>query len=505
MPFPPLPFDRPLRRHWFAVASALLLTAGGSRALAAQQAPPASTWAQLEAAPGASPTQVAWLRQHVGAAEREELAALVGALSAPAAAQLMASYLHADGSVLVPFTGARAMADSLAQRPPEGNAGRLHVAYLAARLRASTLAGWSTLGVFAADFRRPSDAPAAQTVRPAAHVAAGPAVARPAGVTVALRFDFAPAESLLAIVGTPDIAPAEVMRRLDTPAFATLLAHRSQSFYRLPWTRESMALHLSRAASTLPVDRLYAYANPTGLLHYGDVRRHLPRYRALIAAMRAGERALLREVEAGLVPFLPAGTRMDRTVAVYFGDGADGWASGGVAAVDLEWFKDDWPRLRATLVHEAFHAAQSMVRRPAPRTADADSLLREAFEKLFREGTANYVAPARATTAAERAAGARAGAALLDSLVAATGPGGDPARARALVDRGVSGAGPFYLLGQAMSAAIVEAFGASALAATLPDGGIAFARRYRDAVGRRPGAAALLPPSVFAALDRLRV
>jgi hypothetical protein len=490
---------RARRRPVAALVAALFLAAGRAGPLAAQPSQPAATtWAQLEAAPGASPAQLAWLREHVGEDERNELAALVGALSAPAAAQIMASYLHADGSVLVPFTGARAMADSLAQRPPDGNAGRLHVAYLAARLRRSTLEGWGALGVFAADFRRPPSA----APRPAA--AAPAAVARPTGVTLRLRFEFAPAESLLAIIGTPDISAAAVMRRLDMPAFATLIGHRSQSFYQLPWTRELMAVNLSRAASTLPVDRLYAYANPKGFLDYGDVRRHLPRYRALIETMRADERSLLGEVEAGLAPYLPPGTRMDRTISVYFADGADGWASGNVAAVDLEWFKDDWPRLRTLLTHEAFHAAQSAVRRPTPVPSDADSLLREALEKLFAEGTANYVAPARATTAEERAAGARAGGALLDSLVAAAAPGGDPVRARALVDRGVAGAGPLYLLGQAMSAAIVEAFGPPALAATLPDGGIAFARRYQAASMRRPGTPPLLPPSVVAALDRLR-
>ncbi len=496
MPLPARPGARAVR-----AACAVLLAATAALPLRAQ--PPARstaiTWAELAAAPGARATEVAWLRRHLDDAERGELAALVGALSAPAAAQGMASYLHADGSVLVPFTDARALADSLAERPADGDAGLLRVAYLAARLRASTFAGWGKLGVFAPGFRD-AGAPVAHAARTAA-----PGRARVApGVAVRLRFDFAPAESLLAIVGTPDVAPAEVMRRLDAPAFDALLEHHSASFYRLPWTRELMAVHLARAASTLAVDRLYAWANPKGCLDYADVSRHRARYRALLDDMRAHEPALLAEVEAEIAPFLPAGTRLERTASLYFADGADGWTSRGVAAVDLEWFKDDWPRLRGMLVHETFHAAQHAARRPAARAAsDGEAVLRGALETVFREGTANHVAPSRPMSAGERAAAARAGAALLDSLVAAV-RAGDLPRARALHDRGESGAGPFYSLGAAMTAAIVDAMGVQAVAATLPGGGVAFARRYLQAAARRPGAAAMLGPNVADAVRALR-
>ncbi len=481
---------------------AVLLAATAALPLRAQ--PPARstavTWPELAAAPGARATEVAWLRRHLDDAERSELAALVGALSAPAAAQGMASYLHADGSVLVPFTEARALADSLAERPADGDAGLLHVAYLAARRRASPLAGWGKLGVFAPRYRDAGAPPVAHAARAAA---AGRARVAP-GVAVRLRFDFAPAESLLAIVGTPDVSPAEVMRRLDAPAFDALLAHHSASFYRLPWTRELMAVNLARAASTLAVDRLYAWENPKGCLDYADVSRHRARYRALLDDMRAREPALLAEVEAEIAPFLPAGTRLERTASLYFADGADGWTSRGVAAVDLEWFKDDWPRLRGMLVHETFHAAQHAARRPAARAAsDGEAVLRGALETVFREGTANHVAPSRPMSAEERAAAARAGAALLDSLVAAV-RAGDLPRARALHDRGESGAGPFYSLGAAMTAAIVDALGAPAVAATLPEGGVAFARRYLEAGARRPGGAAMLAPNVADAVRALR-
>lgn len=462
---------------------------------------PAASWEELAAAPGASPQEVAWLRQRLTDAERRELAALVGALSAPAAAQLMASYLSADGSVHVPFTGARELADSLYLRPADGAAGRLHVAYLAARLRVGTLDGWRRLGVFAGDFGG-----AALDSTTVAGTRAAPGARRDPvapGVALRLRLDFAPAESLLAIVGTPDVSPAAVARRLESPTFDALIAHRNQSFYRLPWTRELMALNLARAASTLPVDRLYAFANPKGFLDYADVRRHAARYRVLLDTLRAREPALLDAVTARIAPFLPSGTRLDRTVSFYFADGADGWAGSGVAAVDLEWFKDDLPRLRATLIHETFHAAQAAVRRPAaPSTSERDAVLREAAEALFSEGTANWIAPARAMSAEERASAVRTGTALLDSLVAAA-ERGEVAQARQLRDRGVSGAGSFYSLGEAMTGVIVDVLGAPALRAALPRGGVAFVGRYLKAVARRPAAPALLTPRVAAALRAL--
>ena len=300
-----------------------------------------------------------------------------------------------------------------------------------------------------------------------------------------LRLDFAPAESLLAIVGTPDVAPTQVAARLHGPAFDALIAHRNQSFYALPWTRELMAVNLARAASTLPVDRLYAFANPKGFLDYADVARHRARYRALLDTLHRREPALLGAVVARIAPFLPAGTQLDRTVSLFFADGADGWASDGVAAVDLEWFKDDHARLRGTLTHETFHAAQSAARRPsAGATTARDSVLRGAMEALFSEGTANWIAPARAMSADERAAAVRTGAAQLDSLVDAAGTG-DVARAWALRDRGVAGAGPFYALGEAMTATIVEALGPRTLADVLPRGGVAFVKAYARAIARR--------------------
>ncbi len=459
-------------------------------------APASLTWAQLAAAPGASPQEVTWLGQHLSDAERAELAALVGALSAPAAAQVLASYLFADGSVLVPFTGARALADSLYLRPADGPAGRVRVAYLAARLRVATRDGWERLGVYATDFRGAT----AGDVAPAPDTRVRPAP----GVALALRLDLAPAESLLAVVGTPDVAPAAVAARLRGPAFDALLAHRNQRFYQLPWTRELMALNLARAASTLPVDRLYAWANPKGFLDYADVARHHARYRALLDTLHVRGPALLDGVAARIAPYLPAGTRLERTVSLFFGDGADGWASNGVAAVDLEWFKDDWPRLRGTLTHETFHAAQAAVRRPsAPAATARDSVLRRAAEALFSEGTANWIAPARAMPADERAAAVRLGAARMDSVVAAV-ERGDAAAAHALVDRGVAGAGPFYALGEAMTATIVDVLGPAALADVLPRGGVAFVKRHSLAAARRGAAASLLTPRTVAALASLR-
>lgn len=225
--------------------------------------------------------------------------------------------------------------------------------------------------------------------------------------------------------------------------------------------------------------------------------------------VRPREGALLGDVAGRIAPYLPAGTRLERTVSLYFAEGADGWARDDVAAVDLEWFKDDYARLRTLLTHETFHAAQQAARRPAPPGAGAgspaDSVLRGALEQLFEEGTANYVAPTRDLPAAERAAAARAGAALLDTVVAALAEGTADGRAAAqgAVQRGVAGAGPFYWLGAAMSAAIVDALGPRALAATLRDGGVAFAQSYLRAAARSRAAPRLLPSTVAAAVRRL--
>lgn len=450
------------------------------------------SWDQLQAQPGVSAAEVEWLRENVPAAQARELLSLVSRLSGPEDVQLLPAYYYLDGSSAF----YRRSMDTLALRPPSGTAGTVRVAYLAARLRKGILDGYRARGNYPVDFRR----------QPVPRFGARPARRAPrSGAALNLAFDLAPAETLLAIVSTPDVTVDEAMRRTSTPAFDALRRHRSQGFYPVALTRERLARNLALAASTRPVDRLYAYAQPLGLLHYAELREHAADYRALLDSLRAHEQALVSVIADSLAPYLPPGAPVSRTVSFYIADGADGWASQGVYAVDLEYVKDDYAGLLGTMLHETFHAVQRAARErrpsaPPPARTAADSLFAGALSQLWLEGTANFVAPATARTPAQRDSAAREGALLLDELYGATYGVLDRARAREIVGRGTSGGGPFYWLGAAMSETIVRRRGRQALAELLGASEVEFFEAYLRAAGRQEG---WFSPRVAAAVRRL--
>ena len=292
----------------------------------------------------------------------------------------------------------------------------------------------------------------------------------------------------MAIIATRDIGPVEAQRRLVGPAFDALIEHRNQSFYSFPMSREQLGLALSHAASTQPLDLLYMYALPGSFRDYGDVRRHWSEYHMELDTLRAHEPAVLGYINGAITPYVPAGTRVDRKVSFFFGAGADGWASEHIAAIDLEFFKDDFDRLLALLVHETFHAAQNAaaVRDSAIVIgAPVDSLFRAALDVVYSEGTASFVSPPAVKTRAAVAAAAAEGSRLLGVVYRPA----DAAAAQSALNTGQAGAGPFYWLGVEMSRTIVDVLGRPALAATLRSGAGGFLRAYVKAVRQPAGGA----------------
>jgi hypothetical protein len=252
-----------------------------------------------------------------------------------------------------------------------------------------------------------------------------------------------------------------------------------------------LATNIALAGSDEPLPLLYAEANPAAFYDFADVRRNLDRYQALVDALEQGRGALASQILARLLPALPAGTRLERRVSFVFGAGADGWASNGVAAIDLEFYKDDLDAMLGLLAHETYHAAQSALA-PTPATA-ASGAADDALEVLFKEGTASWVAAPQQLTAEERHTRVEAGVRLLHTVATGT-----PEEADRAVMEGTRGAGPFYWLGAAMARTIAEQDGSAAVAATLPGGPAAFAAAYLRAAQRAPH-----PPHSPAALTPL--
>jgi len=444
---------------------------------AALCAPPSATaqptpWDRFRGA--ADQDQVAWLEQNLPAEEANRLLDLVGALSDPASAQLLGATFMADPSFHYLWgkgaVGARLDTTflALATRPPPGPAGAVHVAYHTARLRHEVLAWVDRSSTFAAAF---TGATLSLPARPT-----------PPGWRITL--DFRPAAAMLGLLARPD--SAELAAFLDTPVMRALAAHRSQSFYEMVPTPDVVAANLRAAASDAPLDALYRYTFPVGLMHFADVRRNIDDYRRLVEELSVRAGRMESTVAARLAPYVPEGTRVERTVRFLFADGADGWGIGDVYAIDLEYFKDDVDRLLNTLLHETFHAAQDAVdpgRRAAPESA-ADSVFLTTLRAIFREGTATHVAPPRAIGEEEYRSQVAEGVRLLGAIHdAAYADTPDLDRARTLHARGVRGSGPFYWLGADMARHIERRLGTQALAGTLRSDGAGFVVTYRSAGG----------------------
>lgn len=482
-----------LRHTLPGLTAALLLLKGVPCATAqtAAAAAPTTSWDRLRAVPDVDTAEVRWLQDNLAPAEASQLFALLDGLSRPEAVQLLPSFAYLEGT-----TGPasiRAFIDSLGKRPPAGEAGRVRAAYLLARSRQSILY-----------YRRSTYQP--KFDNRALTVPATPAAPAQPGAAVRLSLDFAPAETLLAIVTTPDIRYDEALKRISTPAFDALIRHHSQNFYPVPLSREQLALNLTHAASTQPLDRLYRYARPNGFYHFADVHDNAAQYRHIVDELGRHEKDIAAYLNAVLAPYIPAGTKVDRRVSFYFDDMSDGWGVGPIAAVPLEYYKDDYARMLNTMVHETFHAAQNAVSTASPPPArllanGADSAFMQAMNYLLAEGTANFIAPSVVRSPQSADSMSRAAGPLLIELAAMRHGGWDASRAQELLNKGVSGGGPFYWLGAAMSRALIERDGPRAIGRALQSDGLAFARQYLTATSSGPES--LLPPAVAEAVTAL--
>jgi hypothetical protein len=426
---------------------------------------PASwTWDGMKAIPGVDAAQVAWLQENSTLEDVRAVGALAAELSGPEAAQLLGSFVHMDSAAWFLEPG---LVASLSARPPTGEAGLVEVTARVLRTRKAILGFLESRapGVFATQFEgRPLTVPAG----PAPHGAE----------RLKLTIDAAPARAILELLQRGETRPAEIQRAMDTPAFRALVQHRSQSFYRFVMTPESLAASLARAAAWTPVDRLWHAANRHAFLDFADVRANLDAYRRLLDELEAQQSDLAAYARRILVPYLPPGVVVDRKVTLFFAGGADGWASSGVAGLDVQYFKDRHERLLDTLVHETFHVAQGLAApRDLPEASTPAARVREA---LFDEGTASFVAPPQRLSPEEHARRVARAVELLREL-----EGADDTRGSEIVNEGVRGAGPFYWLGFEMSRAIVEDGGPQALARTLAGGAPAFLEAWLAASAKQ--------------------
>jgi hypothetical protein len=451
------------------------------------------SWEQLYHIPNVDTARVTWLRNNLSEKDAREAFAIAGSLSKAAAAQAMPGLFYLDGRSQ--SVNGKKMMDSLALRPADGDAGTVRLAYLAGWYRKIVVDAYRGSG-----YRLTFDS--AETVIPD-FVKTGKTM--PRGFD--LSFDFAPVDTLTAIVLTPDITPQQVIPRISTHKFDALIHHHSQSFYTIPLSRELLALNLSHAASTQPMDRLYSFMAPHGLLHYTDLRNNAEGFAKMVAVLKSRETDIMSYVANTISNYVDADTRLTRRVSLFVVDWSDGWGADDVTAVDIEYYKGDMPRFINTLLHETFHATQHAIAEAhhvpeVEGSTPQEHALRVAAGYILYEGTANYVAPTIGRTPESAAQMADSGTALLRQLAdLVNGQGGfNGDSAQKINDAGVAGGGPYYWLGAAMAKVIADQNGPKSIGRAFNSDPIEFIRTYARLAAKTKGGGGLIPPSFLAAL-----
>jgi len=425
-------------------------------------------WDNINKESNISKKEVNWLLDSVSNDERAYVINIVSSLSKPGAAQMISSYFFLDGSYkrdeIKPYI------DSFYVRPPDSIAGLIRVAYLSAYLRKRILEKQETNKVYVNKFN--------------GNTFNLPKKSLPGSNSkMKLSFDFEPANTIIEILSTPDITSDEILKRLDTHFFKLLFEHHSQSFYTVPLSSEQMALCLERAASNKPIDLLYRYINPYGLLNYNDVKNNLPAYKSLLDTLASNKQAILDYIITSISSLLPDTTRFSRRVSFVMISGADGWANQDVAAVDINYFKDNYTKILNLLVHETYHSAQDAVHLNANiKKSKNEQWLADVLNNIFLEGTATYIAPPKLLTPAEYSTAVNRGAGLIEEIYTSTIVKYDEENAQSLFDQGIGGGGPFYYMGAEMSKTIVAELGEKKLAGIIPYDGLRFFKIYFEAI-----------------------
>jgi len=453
-----------MRKKLFAILLLLGITASG------QKSKFVFDWNSLADNDNIPKREAIWLKDSLSSDELTQVIDLVNDLSRPAASQLLVSYFYLDGSFK--SKSVKPYLDSLSIRPPDGEAGIIRVAYLTSKLRKERLEIQRSSKYYVAQFSGASlDLPGYE--------------AGDINNNIALRFDYQPARIILDMLSKSDLSYQEIESQLDLHQFDQLIAHRNQSFYATPLNKERLATCLQIASSTKPIDKLYRYMNPDGLLYFTDVRTNLDAYKKQLSDLSENEEEIFKYINARISPYLPRNTSFEREVSFFFINDADGWASGDVTALDLNYYKDNYEKLLTLLVHETYHSGQNAVAKKVVSDYDENvQFFVNALGYLFGEGTATYVEPPTVKTKEEYDTAIQEGIALMEGIYEHAITAYDSDKIYELLNKGVAGAGPFYWLGAEMSKVIVDALGKEQLAAVVPDGGVHFFKTYFKAAGK---------------------
>ena len=437
-------------------------------ALQAQVESKKTDWKSLKNDKSVSKKEVLWLENNLNKEARKKIINMVSSLSKPEAAQLLTSYFYMDGSYRNRIN--KKYLDSFAIRPPSGKAGIIRVAYLATKLRLENFQLLKPNKVYKASFdNQKLNIPSFKR--------------KDINKKINLHFDYKPANIIIEILSKPNVSYEEIIKKTNLHQFNKMIDHRNQSFYKLPINKELLATCLQIATSNKPIHQLYRYANPYGLLNFSDVKNNLEKYKEVITNLSNNETEIFNYIIANISPLLPNKAKFNRKVSFFFMNGSDGWASGDVTGLDLNYYKDNYKTLLNVLMHETYHTGQNAI------SLNIKSNKKEPYKSfestlsyLFGEGTASYLAPPKIISTSENKLKIKQGIELVHSYFENTIKTHNKKEAIKIRNKGIAGGGPFYWLGAEMSRIIVAEYNTKKLASIIPYDGVKFFQTYFKAI-----------------------
>jgi hypothetical protein len=320
---------------------------------------------------------------------------------------------------------------------------------------------------------------------------------RPVPETWSLTLELEALTRLLDLFGN-DIATAREAQEIShLSCFTEMIKHRaSLGYLPRPWvSAERLGHFIQQASSQTPLDRIWKWLHPQNFFDLAGVYRDQDRYRELVETLREHTSEITAHILGTLAAFVPAHMHTRpfiEKVCFTIGWGIAGWATAAVAGMNIEHFKDDYPRLLTTLTHELFHQLQlhicpldpELEGKPNeiedlaafPFADERDRKFYEILTYLVLEGTATHVAPSHEPK--DKAAHIDHGMELLRQSYTALYKDTDLEKAEAILNQGLKSNGPFYWLGCHMTAQIVNREGRVAVGKWLSTGSPAFLKHY---------------------------
>ena len=277
----------------------------------------------------------------------------------------------------------------------------------------------------------------------------------PAGMS--LDIDDSVVSAFLTALEDGRVTPKEARAIAELPANRQMLEHRINLGYVPPPlpTTGTLAEMIRMAGSQDPLDRLWCWVNPHNFFDYADIVQHRKAYARLLSEIETNKARMEGAVLSRIASYAPEGQTFHGRICLTVEPWIRGWATADTAGINLEFFKDNWKALLATMTHETYHRLQLQMcgtanDRPARTFEDlaAAGLDDARFDHLYEavaytalEGSASLVGGTGANSTPGE------GARLMKDFVRRVVDEGDCGVADSLLSRGLKSNGPLYALG----------------------------------------------------------